>query len=153
MAGQRNKTSARIVQENAEHATANGVWTEGLEMPSKRRGKPVAQPPQFDWRLLMSGNQLGLIAFIVSAITALYSAGWIPGIAKQTDVSGLSQQVVEVKSSIERVSKELAEMRGESLKAFSSIARIEGRLETPPRPRQARPAPTPPAPKPKGLFD
>ncbi len=104
----------------------------------------------------MSGNQLGLLSLIISACVALYSAGWIPGIAKQTDVSTLSAQIVDIKNSIDRVGREFAETRIELVKTATTIARIEGKLEAAaplPRPAAVKVRVKPVPPKPKGLFE
>jgi outer membrane murein-binding lipoprotein Lpp len=104
----------------------------------------------------MSGNQLGFFAIVISVISALYSAGWIPGIAKQTDVTDLSKQIVEIKSGIAALSNEFSQTRVEIVKASTSLARMEGRLEADAQIR-ARTTRQPTQPKPvqkaKGLFD
>lgn len=164
MADQKDKRPQTQHQDHDVLAVPNGAWPEnnGEPMPPKRAPRkrlPVKEPavdhPVFDWRLLMGGNQLGLLAFIISAVTALYSAGWIPGIAKQTDVSVLAQQIVEIKTGVDRVNKEFSETRLEIMKTVSAIARIEGRMEAQAQIRVVRRAPPePPKPvKAKGLFD
>lgn len=125
----------------------------------KGRKKPIPETPSIDWRLLLRGNAMTIIAFLISALAwiavALYSAGWIPGIAKQTDLSMVTQQIVDIKGGLDRLANEFSETRTEIVKAASSIARIEGRMEAsaaaravpPPRPRPK------PVVKPKGLFE
>jgi hypothetical protein len=158
MAGNSNKSQSRKSQDKP--ALMNGAVDpsgDGDHMPpGRRRRHQPHTPAHFDWRLLMSGNQFGLLAFIFSILTALYSAGWIPGLAKQTDVTQLQGQLVKIEGGLDGISKELREARGEFLKATTSIARIEGRLEADAQIR-ARTTRQPTQPKPvqkaKGLFD
>ncbi len=158
MAGNSNKS--RLGKSQDKPALLNGAVDpsgDGNHMPPTRRSRQSHhQTPHFDWRLLMSGNQLGFLAIIISLVSALYSAGWIPGIAKQTDVTDLSKQIVEIKSGIAALSNEFSQTRVEIVKASTSLARMEGRLEAdaqirarttrqPAQPKQLQKA--------KGLFD
>ncbi len=158
MAGNSNKS--RLGKSQDKPALMNGAVDpsgDGDHMPPGHRRKPQAHMPvQFDWRLLMHGNQFGLLALVVSIVTALYSAGWIPGIAKQTDVTELSRQIVDIKSGITSLSNEFSQTRTEFIKATASISRIEGRLEADAqiRARTTRqPAQPKPVQKAKGLFE
>ncbi len=156
MAEKKSKTLAIGPQVEVGYSNPNGAWnrSEGSKMPPKRRAKLAEPSPSFDWRLLMSGNQLGLLSLIISAVTILYSAGWIPSIAKQTDVSGLSQQIVEIKGAIDGLGKEFRESRVEWVKASSSIARIEGKLEAVPKTVRIVVKPkAPPIVKESGVFN
>jgi outer membrane murein-binding lipoprotein Lpp len=153
MADETNKTPARKAQ------SLNGATdhNEGNAVAQRRRGRQSQHPTSLDWRLLLSGNQMGLLAIVISIVSALYTAGWIPGIAKQTDVTELSRQIVEIKSGITSLSSEFSQTRTEFIKATASIARIEGRLEADAQVRaRATRKPEAPNPKPvkaKGLFD
>jgi hypothetical protein len=151
MAGKRNKSAGTEVQGDVEHLSANGAWSGpgSQDMPPKRRNTPTGPAPSVDWRLLMSGNQLGILSILISAVTILYSAGWIPGIAKQTDVSTLANQIVEIRKSVDNLIGEFSATRLELIKATASIARIEGRLEAQPQISEAaaRPVRKPVRPK------
>lgn len=158
MADDRNKSVQRKAQDTKQYI--NGVATpdgDGDHMSPGRKRRISQKPvPHFDWRLLMSGNQLGFLAVVISVISALYTAGWIPGIAKQTDVADLSRQIVEIKTVITGLAHEFSDTRVEIVKAVATTARIEGRLENDAqiRARAARKVETEkPVQKAKGFFD
>lgn len=154
MATNRNKFASAGDQAYVDGHAPNGAMCEkDKALLRERRGggkqnngaMPLATPLVFDWRLLLSGNHLGLISVVISIATVLYSAGWIPGIAKQTDVSGLATQIVEIKAGMEKLGKEFSETRVEMFKAATGIARIEGKLENQPKARPvSKPAPAKP---------
>ncbi len=114
--------------------------------------EPSVSEPTFDWRLLMNGNHLGFLSILISIVTVLYSAGWIPGIAKQTDVSRLDEKLLAITSSMDRLGKEFADTRVEIVRAATTIARIEGKLEAPRERPSAKPKPSP-KPTKKGIFN
>jgi len=146
-----NKATAR----KAKSLNGIGRHEEKSQMVQRRRRDTSSAHPSMDWRLLLSGNQLGFFAVVISILSALYTAGWIPGIAKSTDVTELSQQIVAVKSGVDRLASEFSATRVEIVRASTSIARLEGRLEAGQTIKRvpARPKPAPAPIKAKGLFD
>lgn len=112
----------------------------------------AGHPPHhssFEWKG-SGGNFFGAVALGISIISALYTAGWLPGIAKSTDVTALAERIGAIHKGVESLALDLKETKQDVAKVATGVARMEGRIEAT-TPVITRPLPLQPKRKPAVL--